>query len=100
MRFPTLLAIFAIAPAWAGGDAPSPPTLVPGPKYQSVFADYRGWQDEPVKSWREANEEMRRLGGHMGHLDGAAAPLVPSEQLPDGRGEPSAHAGHRHGSER
>lgn len=35
--------------------------------YQSVFADYRSWTDEPIKAWREANEEVGRSGGHTGH---------------------------------
>lgn len=98
MRFLPLLAIAVIGPTWAG-EAPSPEAVEPEAKYQSAFADYRGWREEPIKSWREANEEMRRLSGHMGHPTGTAVPLTPPGKPPGAKDEPVPHAGHHHGGE-
>lgn len=46
--------------------------------YESAFKDYRAPNNEgetPDKVWRSANDEVGRLGGHVGHVkDGADAP--------------------------
>lgn len=98
MHYSTLLAMAAMAPAWAG--APPPPTVMSELQYQSTFADYHGWRDEPVKSWREANERILRSGGHMGHASGSAAAPEQPKKVPEAGGEPAPHAGHRHGDGR
>lgn len=37
--------------------------------YRSVLSEYRPWRAElPRLDWRRANEEVRRLAGHAGHL--------------------------------
>lgn len=49
----------------------TPTSVVP---YQSAFSAFRSLKDDgpsPDKVWRTANEEMRRLGGHVGHMKGA-----------------------------
>jgi hypothetical protein len=67
----------AILPAVSGSawaeTAPNPsnPPDKAEPGYRSAFADYRGFKDEPLKAWRESNEAMQHLGGHMGHLNDA-----------------------------
>ncbi|GAB4482478.1 MAG: hypothetical protein OHK0044_31510 [Burkholderiaceae bacterium] len=33
------------------------------PRYVSPLRDFRAFADEPVASWREANETVRRIGG-------------------------------------
>jgi hypothetical protein len=41
------------------------------PPYRSPlhgFPPYRA--DEPLRDWREVNDEVGRLGGHVGHLRG------------------------------
>lgn len=43
--------------------------------YESAFKNYRAANDvkgTPDKAWRAANEEMRRLGGHAGHMKDSA----------------------------
>lgn len=41
----------------------------PLPAYRSPLNEYRPYRaDEPLRSWKEANDEAGRLGGHMGHL--------------------------------
>lgn len=39
--------------------------------YRSAFTDYRGFkEEEPLKSWRRANDEVRNAGGHVGLMKG------------------------------
>ena len=39
--------------------------------YRSAFEGYRSFQEPEARSWRDANEETRALGGHMGHVKAA-----------------------------
>lgn len=59
-----------------------------GRKHQSVFVDYRRWQDEPIKLRCEANKEMRQLQGHVDYLNGKVIPFAPLGKFPDTRAEP------------
>ncbi|KIN89256.1 hydrolase [Thauera sp. SWB20] len=50
----------------AASGQPKPQAL---PVYRSPLNDYRPYRvDQPLRSWRDANDEAGRLGGHMGHL--------------------------------
>ena len=41
--------------------------------HRSGFEGYRPMQaDEPMKGWREANDEVREAGGHVGIMKGAS----------------------------
>jgi hypothetical protein len=42
------------------------------PQYDSAFAGYRSYREEPVADWRAVNEEVARVGGHVGVLGGAS----------------------------
>jgi len=44
--------------------------------YRSAFEGYQPFTDEPLASWREVNDAVARVGGHMGVLraEEAAAP--------------------------
>lgn len=55
--------------------------------YESAFKDYRPYREAEVARWREANEEMGRLGGHQGHLPQAAGTAKPGPK-------PAAGGGH------
>jgi hypothetical protein len=45
------------------------------PPYRSVLDGYGRYRaDEPLRDWREVNDEVGRLGGHGGHLQGGAQP--------------------------
>jgi hypothetical protein len=50
-----------------------PQAKVPAPAYVSAFASYRPLRDEPLAPWREINEEVARIGGHIGMFGGAHA---------------------------
>lgn len=62
---------------------------LPGVSYESAFTGYRPYVDPELARWREANDEMGRLNGHVGHLPGS----VPPRGAP-GNSKPPAHAGH------
>lgn len=47
-----------------------------GTLYRSPFAGYRPFTaEEPVKDWKQANDEVRDAGGHVGLLKGEPAQL-------------------------
>lgn len=67
-----LLAALAASPAVAQGerrpDPADPRAKGPPPVYRSAFEGYRK-QDEPRRiPWREANDQVERVGGHIGIL--------------------------------
>ena len=64
-------------------DPGDPAVPVPKPVYESAFAKYRPWTGPAAGRWREANEEVRRLGGHAGHVKPAGkAPAVTDTKAP------------------
>ncbi len=41
----------------------------PVPAFESVLESFRPFRaDEPMRDWREVNDEVGGLGGHVGHL--------------------------------
>lgn len=54
-------------------DPADPEARVPAATYRSAFEGYRRAEDAARASWREANEEVRRVGGHVGILREQAA---------------------------
>jgi len=72
-----LLAALAAGSAWAQDekrpDPADPEVKVPPPVYRSAFDGYQPTGPDKRISWREANDEAARVGGHIGVLrDGAA----------------------------
>jgi len=66
-------ALFAPLAAFAQTAArpdPADPRLrtPPPPAADSAFAGYRSYRDEPMAPWREVNDEVGRVGGHVGIL--------------------------------
>ena len=76
MKHKALILVIATSPVWA--DDHASPASTPTAGYRSVFDGYKPMPDETVQDWRQANDRMGRLRGHMGHLD--AENLAPSEQ--------------------
>lgn len=66
MKHRALILVIATSPVWA--DDHASPAGMPTAGYRSVFADYKPMADETVQDWRQANDRMGRLRGHMGHL--------------------------------
>ena len=70
-------ALAALAPH-AGAQAPAaqpqptdPGASAPAVRYESAFAGYRGFREEPLAPWRSVNDDVARTGGHVGILRGA-----------------------------
>ncbi len=84
------LALFAGAVAAQQTARPDPAdakAAVPPLRYDSAFKDYRPHAEPEIARWREVNEEMGRLGGHVGHLPQAAPQHKPAPK-------PAAQSGH------
>jgi len=47
-------------------------TAVPAVKYESAFTSYLPFREEKLAPWREVNDEVGRVGGHLGIFGGAA----------------------------
>lgn len=72
---------------------PSDPSASRGPfSYQSTLENYQQVADEaesPDKGWRAANDEMKALGGHAGHIkttSGSPSESSQGEPMPGGHG--------------
>ncbi|MBY0267172.1 MAG: hypothetical protein K2W84_12215 [Burkholderiales bacterium] len=66
---------------------------MPATSYSSAYTGYRSWRDEPPASWRAANDEAARIGGHIGMFGGGAgtAPATPGAAA---KPAPQHHHGH------
>jgi hypothetical protein len=71
-----LLAALLSAAASAGAAQPLPRSTDPhapvsGVQYESVFSGYRPHQEPAIAPWRDVNDEVARVGGHVGIIGGA-----------------------------
>ncbi len=115
-------ALAAVAPHAAAqqGTHPhpaDPAAKTPAVKYESAFTGYVPYREEKIAPWRDLNDEVGRVGGHVGMFGGAghgsagkAAPSKPASGQPaagqskEPAGQPparnapqapkSGHAGH------
>ncbi len=80
-------------------------SAVPPLTYRSVFAPYRGQRELPLRSWKEANDEVARIGGWRVYAREAALPDTPSTaptrpvvpgSTPAAQPVPQGAGGHRH----
>jgi len=86
----TLSALVAGSAAAQGPARPDPAVAArpsSAPEYDSAFRSYRPYVDPDVSRWRENNQEMGRLGGHVGHVPGS----VPGRLAPAAPAKPAAH---------
>ncbi|NML16933.1 hypothetical protein [Azohydromonas caseinilytica] len=56
------LAVLIVAPVLAAAQGSATPAA-PQSVYRSAFEGYRPFADEPVRSWRETNDTVGRIGG-------------------------------------
>ena len=91
------IVLFALAAAVAGSaaaqaparpQAADPTAATASRPYESAFKDYRPYTHPEIARWREANEEVGRLNGHVGHVP--AQPGVAAKPA----AKPPAHSGH------
>ncbi|WBY01344.1 hypothetical protein PE066_18050 [Ramlibacter tataouinensis] len=72
--WPLLLAAGAAGPAGAQPDpAPAPP-----PAYHSAFEGYQPFGDQPVASWKAANDTVGRIGGWKAYAREASGETQPA----------------------
>lgn len=113
----TTLCIAAFAAQAQGASSPSAASAttrpnpldakasVPALNYRSAFAGYRGFSDDKLLSWREANEAVARIGGWRAYAREAQqsetkpsntpAPVAPE---PGGGATPMPHGHSAHES--
>ena len=58
----------AVAQTSVRTPASDPKAAAPAPSYESAFKDYRPYVDPEIARWREVNQEVGQLNGHMGHV--------------------------------
>ncbi len=77
--FAAAAAALALA-APSGAQSPprpdDPAVKTPPPAQASAFEGYRRFRDEEMVPWREVNDEVGRLGGHMGHVKEETMPAA------------------------
>lgn len=93
---PWALALFAGSaaaqvPADAKGPQPSLPTKL---QYSSAIGAYQAYADQPVQSWREANDRVGRIGGWRAYAKEIKTGVPASAG--DAAGTQDAHTG-QHG---
>jgi len=93
-------ACFALAAILAGSataqtatrpEPVDPKAAVPARAYESAFRDYRPYADPEIVRWRQSNEEMGRLGGHVGQVPRGTGPAKTGAKPPASAG----HGGHK-----
>ena len=82
-----LIALAQAARAPVDPKAPAPAVV-----YESAFKDYRPYVDPEIARWREVNDEVGRLKGHVGHVpQQPASPVKPAAKS----AAPSGHGAHK-----
>lgn len=89
-----LLATVATAQIVAPSQADSTSATLPAKVvYQSPISGYQPYADQPVQSWREANDRVGRIGGWRAYAKEAAAGKS-TQETP----AVDAHSGHHGGT--
>lgn len=76
-------------------DPADPAASVPAFNYNSAFAGYRSYREEPLAPWRGVNEEVTRAGGHSGIFGGShkghnsSKPAKPAAPKPESSSKPA-----------
>jgi len=105
---------FANAQQHVTGPNPADPAArVPQAAYDSAFAGYTSYHEQDLAAWREVNDEVARIGGHVRMFGGTghaghggakpgparSAPAQPAANTDRPAGQPSApqapQAGHK-----
>lgn len=73
LAFVALAASVPLAAAQqASGKKPADPAApVPQVKYESAFTGYTSYREQELAAWREVNDEVARIGGHVKMFGGA-----------------------------
>ena len=85
-------------PLWGSAQQPPVPaaSAPTGTVYRSVFDGYRGYSEQPVQSWRAANDLVGRLGGWPAYArETQSGPAAGAASAASAPGHPGGHAGPR-----
>lgn len=95
---PWALALLAgSAAAQAPADAKTPqPSLPTKLQYSSAIGAYQAYKDQPVQSWREANDRVGRIGGWRAYAKEIKTGVPASAQ--DAAGSNGTHTGQHGGA--
>ena len=85
-------AAFAQAPADTEAPQPSLPTKL---QYSSAISDYQAYTDQPVQSWRQANDRVGQIGGWRAYAKEIKTGVPASAQ--DAAPADDSHSGHHGG---
>lgn len=66
-----------------------PSAAVPAPVHSSAFSGYQPLGSEKPGAWRELNDEVGRIGGHLGIVRGTAPVSKPGQST----GHAAQHSG-------
>jgi len=91
-----MAAVAAVAQGESRPDPAAPQSAAQPLKYESAFEGFRPFQEQDVASWRDVNDEVARVGGHVGVLKSGREGDVAGRQ--EGMSEDKMP--HRHGGER
>lgn len=86
-----ILAGSAAAQTAARPDPADPKAAAPMRPYESAFKDYRPFVDPDIARWREVNEEVGRLNGHVGHVPRQSGSAAKPGARPAAQGGHGAH---------
>lgn len=84
---------FAQAPVEAAAQKPTLPTQL---QYSSAVGAYKAYADQPVQSWRDANDRVGQIGGWKAYAQEIKTGEPAS--LKDASPDDQPHAGHHGGS--
>ena len=87
--FAPLSPLYAAEPSDARARAPAA-------KYESAFENYRAHREEPLADWRALNDEVGRVGGHVGIMREEAAKTPAATGKPRDAAPAPAARGHQH----
>jgi hypothetical protein len=107
MFFHSLHRLLPVALAFVGAAAeaqtPSPPKSdpldaggsAPAVTYRSPLAGYKGHADQPVGSWRQANDTVNKVGGWRAYAREAAQTGESAASAPSTPPAAGGHGGHK-----
>jgi len=97
---PWTLVLFAgVSSAQAQTDTATPkPALLTTLQYSSPIRAYQGYEDQPVQSWRKANDRVGQIGGWRAYAKEARTEVPAPTKDSSPASDP--HSGHHGGDKR
>jgi len=86
----------AAQPSASHTNPADPAAPVPSLHYESAFKGYRASRETPLAPWRDVNDEVARVGGHLGIVRGQSGRTERAAPGPNmKKGEPPRHPASR-----